>query len=344
MDGYVGQIGQEKTGCTFNYCKRMKDDDIENIYVMSGGGALFGWQFNVLCGLANAGLKPAMLGSTSTGTIGSFMFSKGLISQAHELCDEVYSTNAKAITKPGIAAISDGKIKVNWLKALTQLSFRKNRIVSLMDNAPLFETLTRLDTEHPGFPIPIFYNRVDMITGKLDECSTLVPMQQRDRIASMVASTTIPGVWPLVDGRYGDGGIREGSPLSAMFARGTKGKKKRIIVINCNDQNMTDAGDLSRIDRIIGRTAGIMMNETLINDLGRTQDRNKVAYLIDRYREQLPSEFVKELPYDYAPIYILEYKGPSGVFSFTPESLKEQRQAAREIVADFIVSLKEFIN
>lgn len=336
-----------------------ENDDTANLFVLSGGGALYAWQYNALCGLADAGLKPAMLGSTSTGTIGSFMFSKGLIQEAHDLCDEVYSTNAKAITKPGIASIQNGKIKINWLKALTQLAFNKNKIVSLMDNQPLIDTLTRIDTQHPGFGIPIFYNRIDMKTGKLDECSTLQPMEQRERIESLVASTSIPVVWPLTGGRWGDGGLREGTPLSAMFARTQPGKKYRIIVISCNDDEMKESDDLSRIDKIAVRTGSISLNETLINDLGRTQDRNKVAKAVSEHNTGLKSIFDKHkdmptellmdllslssnlnnaLPYNHAPIYLIKYKGPSSTFSFTPESLKEQRISARQTVSEFLTS------
>lgn len=335
-------------------------DETENLYVLSGGGALFAWQFGVLCELAAAGLRPSMLGSTSTGTIGAFMFSKGLIAQAHELCDEVYSTNAKALTKPGIGEIKDGKIKVNWFKALTQLAFKKNKIVSLMDNRPLIDTLTKIDTEHPGFQVPVFYNRVDMKTGKLDECSTLQPMGQQERIESFVASTAIPVVWPLTEGRWGDGGLREGTPLSAMFARTKPGKKYRIIVISCNNDEMASADDLSRIDKIAFRTGGVVLNETLVNDLGRTQDRNEVAKAvsahrsglvnwIDNYLQYLPSQGIKELqalsdslftalPHNHAPIYFIKYKGPYSTFSFTKESLAEQRINARISTSEFLKS------
>lgn len=315
-------------------------DNIETLIVLSGGGSLYGWQSTVLNGLADAGIRPSMIGSTSTGTIGAFMFSKGLIKEGYDLCDEVYSNNARAITKPGIASISNGKLKINWLKALSQLAFNKNKIVSLMDNSPLAELLTKIDTEHPGFEVPIFYNVVDMRTGSLVEYSTKVEMSQKDRIDTMVASTTIPVVWPLIGGIQGDGGIKEGTALSAMFARTQPGKKYRIIVISCNNTEMAQYEDLNRIDRIAGRTASIVLNEMLINDLGRTQDRNEVAKAIEEHRHELPAEFLRKLPYNYAPIYIIEYKGPSGTFSFTPESLKEQRESAKETVSLFLESIK----
>ncbi|TDE10820.1 patatin-like phospholipase family protein [Dyadobacter psychrotolerans] len=101
--------------------------------MLSGGGALFAWQFEVASHLIAAGFKPAMFGTTSTGTIGAFMLSKGLIKEANDLCDEVYSTDARPISKPGIGRIKNGKITINWLKAVKDVIFRKNKIVSLMD-------------------------------------------------------------------------------------------------------------------------------------------------------------------------------------------------------------------
>lgn len=340
----------------------MINDDYENLIVLSGGGAIFAWQFGVLCGLADHGIKPAMLGSTSTGTVGAFLFSKGLVQRGHDLCDLAYSQNARQITKPGIASIKDGRMRINWLKALTQLTFNRSKIVSLMDNQPLIDTLTELDRQTPGFPIQIFYNEVDMVTGKLVEHSTAYPLPSgTDRIRSMVASTSIPVVWPLIDGRFGDAGIREGTPLSAMFDRKKPGKKYRIIVISCNQQNLVDCTDLSRIDKIAARTVAISLNETLVNDLGRTQDRNEVAKAVALHRKRieavigqfyantvspvrdalamLSQQLWEDLPYAYAPIYILEYDGPSSTFSFTTKDLKEQRERARAHVDKFVSSL-----
>lgn len=341
----------------------MINDDYENLIVLSGGGAVFGYSYGVLCGLADRGINPAMLGTTSTGTVGAFLFSKGLIQQGHDLCDLAYAQNARQITKPGIASIKNGRLKINWLKALSQLTFNRNKIVSLMDNQPLIDTLTELDRQTPGFPIQIFYNEVDMITGKLVEHSTADTLPSgTDRIRSMVASTSIPVVWPLIDGRFGDAGIREGTPLSAMFDRKKPGKKYRIIVISCNQQNLVDCTDLSRIDKIAARTVAISLNETLVNDLGRTQDRNEVAKAVALHRQRidavidkfyvntispvrdaltlLSQQLWEDLPYTHAPIYILEYDGPSTTFSFTPQDLKEQRARAKAHVEKFVASLE----
>lgn len=338
----------------------MQQDDVLNLYVLSGGGAVFAYQFETLCGLADAGFKPHIIGSVSTGTIGAFMFSKGLIEEARDLCDDVYGADARVITKPGIAAIKDGKLKINWLKALTQLAFNKNKVVSLMSNQPLIDLLTEIDKEHPGFPIEIAYNYVDMITGRLVEQSTANNAHSVAYIKQMVASTSIPVVWPLVEGRLGDAGIREGTPLSAMFNRmiPNDGKKYRIIVISCNSENMTDFDDLGRIDRILARTVGISLNETFVNDLTGTRDRNRVAEAVARHREKLENlsfglpatmrtklkelsdELYEELPFVNAPIHYFEYGGTSTTFSFTWDALKEQREHARINLPHYIERIK----
>lgn len=309
-------------------------DNVENLYILSGGGARFGWQFHTLNLLSQAGYKPSMIGCTSTGTIGSFMWSKGLIQEAYDLCKDVYKNNASLITKPGIAKIKNGKLQINWLTALTQFTFNRKKIVSLMDNSPLTETLTKLSRKKPGFTIPFFFNTVSLETGKLIEYSSTEFDSEEELIKGLVASTSIPGVWPLIKSIrsttrsnkfLGDGGIVEGSPLGAMFDRMQPNKNYRIIVLNCNKVELTSTEDLNVITEIIGRTASIALNEILRNDLDMTLYRNKMAL---KYGETIGQKYI--------PIHIVEYSGIRGVFEFTEDSLNEQLITAKEDVSKFL--------
>ena len=312
------------------------NDNVENLFILSGGGARFGWQFHALNLIAKAGFTPSMIGCTSTGTIGSFMWSKGLIQEAYDLCKDVYKNDASLITKPGIAKIKNGKLQINWLTALTQLTFKRKKIKSLMDNSPLAETLTKLSKLKPGFTTQFFFNAVSLETGRLIEYSSDEFDSEEELIKGLVASTSIPGIWPLIStiksktrsAKFlGDGGIVEGSPLSAMFDRMQPGKNYRIIVLNCNKIELAVTEDLNVITEIIGRTANIALNEILRTDLEMTLYRNKMAL---KYGETIGQKYI--------PIHIIEYSGNRGVFEFTEESLKDQLETAQKDVSKFLAS------
>lgn len=361
---------------------------VEDLFVLSGGGARGKWQWEVLKILNEKGFKPAMIGGTSAGCLNAFAFAIGLIAETDQLYDEIAKNNAAQITAPGLAKLVNGQIVKNDEKIIEILKkhiggfklfkllgrrSRNNLIAgllkdfannqSIMSNEPLLDTVKGLLKKSSHFHIPLFMNMVDMRTGQAVEVSdsdfrTPDGRMDIDNLSkAVVASTTIPAIWKLIDQfritgdavvreagikgdvrmqsnagvftHLADGGLRNGSPLPQMFGRIGKDpdKKYRIWVINCNREKIDELEDLNNITQIAGRTASVALNEILIGDLDMT-----------RYRNSLAKEGITDSI--YAPINIIEYSGNQGIFSFTEKSFETQRQEAQTDVDRFLAEFE----
>ena len=333
--------------------------DIEDIFVLSGGGARGLYQFHVVQLLTELGYKPKMLIGTSAGTLNSFAIAKGLIKETYALYDVVGKTNGAPITKPLIAKITDQGLKPDkeailstLLKGINiwdapKLIFKKSReklfqqllqnasnIKSLMSNEPLIETVTKLHELKSTFDIPFFLNVVSLTTGKLVQLSPDDFDNPNELIKAVVASTTIPIIWQDIPTfktktnqyfRLADSGLRESSPLAGLFDQMRPDKYYRIWVINCNRREMVDDNELDNLLQIGGRMASIMLNELLITDLQRTIEINELAL-----------KFGDKISKRYVPINIIEYSGNRGVFDFNEASFAEQLITAKEDVSKFL--------
>ncbi|KQS33983.1 patatin-like phospholipase family protein [Dyadobacter sp. Leaf189] len=314
------------------------EDDRETVVVLSGGGARGIWQWTVLMELAKR-FKISMVCGTSAGTLNAYAFSKGLFDYTSHLYAEVYSQNAVQITKPGLAKLENGRLRpdVDTIKKvllkginvfdLPKLLFKSGQkkvldqllqnflgAPALMDNAPLFETVGKLQKLNPGFDIPCLINVVDMKTGQplsVDVAEFAGDLEKERRY--VVASTTIPILWPLVLGHLGDGGMREGTPVNAIWTRLDPNKKYRIIAVMCSKETMQDSADLSNPLKIGGQAFSIMMNEAVLNDLARLEDRNEEAR---KYGEAPGRRLV--------PLEKIIYSGYRDPLDFSHESYVEQ--------------------
>lgn len=304
------------------------EQEVETVVVCSGGGAMGWWQWCLLLLIASK-YKIAMICGCSAGSINTWAFSKGFREQMRALYKEAFYNNARNVFKPGIASLKNGKLDMNWFKALPKIIFSMKKIKSLMTNEPLLESLRKLDESKAGREIEqVWWNAVNMRTGRLVNFEPGDFNDKENELKSVVASTTIPVLLPLVDKvetksgtqvQLGDGGLREGAPLGLMWSKLDPRKRYRIIVLSCNNLSMAEREDLDNVMKVLGRVAMIFLNEGLDNDLGRTQDRNEEAR---RYGEELSGR-------TYAPIHVVEYTGKHGSFSFTPEAFDEMEITAR---------------
>lgn len=290
-----------------------------------------------------AGIKPSLLCGTSTGTLTGFLYSKGLYKEAEDLYRYCYENDAKNVFSPKLAKIKNGKIDVSWLKLILKLP-SINKTTSLLGNQPLYDSLMSLHKRFPTFHIPLFFNVVDMKSGKPVACSTSDFKTDEDLINALVASTAIPAITSMRSaGEFeflADGGLREGTPLAQAFKNMDPTKLYEIVVLSCNNpfidtvENLT----LNRLTGIAGRTIEIMLNENLLTDLDKTVDRNDLSLaiwpLIDALRLSGNTDqaqiLAAKFPFRYVPIKMVIYKGKSGVFSFTKEAFEEQRISAQE--------------
>lgn len=326
------------------------DDDVETVVVCSGGGARGLWQWTLLLLLAKR-FKISMICGCSAGTLNSYGFAKGLHEYVTNLYKEVFSMNAVQITSPGLAKLENGRFRPNVKKikeillkgvsvlSLPSLLFEKGQekfldkilnnflgAPALMDNAPLYQTVRKLHELNPGFDIPVFWNETDMKTGKgIQREPADFKGDIEAEVKSVVASTTIPILWPLVSGRYADGGLRDGTPLKQIFDKLDPNKKYRIIVLLASKEEMQDATDLSNPLKVAGQIASIMMNESTLNDLARVEDRNEEAR---KYGEAPGRRLV--------PVYKLVYGGFRDPLDFSPESYVDQIYSAHESDHQFL--------
>lgn len=323
-------------------------DDIETVVVCSGGGARGLWQWLVLMAVAKR-FKITMIAGTSAGSLNSYGFAKGLYGYITELYGRVFQENAKQITGPGLAKLEGGVLKANAdsikkvllaginVFDLPKLMFKKGQqkvldqilknflhAPALLDNAPLFQTINELQKLNPNFDIPCFTNCVDMVTGeKISREMSEFKDLDEERM-HLVASTTIPLVWPLVGGRLADGGLREGTPLRQIFDKLDPKKNYRVIVISCNREGMEVQEDLSNPLKIAGRMVDIMMNESTLNDVSGAIEKNEEA---KKYGEALGRMYV--------PMHFIHYSGYRGPLDFSPEAYSDHLEVAERDVLSF---------
>lgn len=327
-------------------------DDIETVVVCSGGGARGLWQWVVLMAIAKR-FKISMIAGTSAGSLNSYGFAKGLWEYITNLYYKVFQENAKQITGPGLGKLEGGKLKANAdsikkvllaginVLDLPKLLFKKGKqevldqilknflhAPALLDNAPLFQTIKELQDLNPGFDIPCFTNCVDMVTGeKISKEMSEFKDLDEERL-HVVASTTIPLVWPLVGGRYADGGLREGTPLRQIFDRLDPNKKYRVIVISCNKEGMEVQDDLSNPLKIGGRMVDIMMNESTLNDVSGAKEKNEEA---KKYGDAIGRKWV--------PMYFINYSGNRGPLDFSPDAYTDHIDTGQKDVGKFFAQI-----
>lgn len=302
------------------------------VAVCSGGGANGFWEWCFLNFLRLHGITFEMICGTSTGTLVAYLYSKGLYALGDMLFEKTYHSNASNIFAPGICKLKNGKLVFNF-KSIFQIG-RQFKAPYLLDNKPLYDLLLSIEKEHPEYKIPFFWNTVSMQTGKVIRSTVSDFDTPEDRIKSIVASTAIPGVFPLQDmiksifgfqRHVGDGGMRDGLPINQMVDMMDPEKDYEMTVLSINKVEMASTDSLAGFFQRIGRALFIMFNEILDGDLERTRDRNKVARL-----------YGEKPGYKNIPLKHVEYDGSRGVFEFTPEAYEDHIAVAGKGVLSYM--------
>lgn len=338
------------------------DDDVETIVVCSGGGSRGLWQWLLLLLIATR-FKISKICGTSAGAINAVAFGKGHFAQQYATMfyKRVFAEDAAPITGPGLAEIKNGKLKFNlanikkyllkginlWdtFKLVTEKGQRKlidqllQNVLSaptLLDNAPLYERIRDLQEINPGYEIDTFWNRVNMRTGELEEFGSDKPQDSEDEVDSIVASTTIPLLWPLVKNKFADGGLREGTPLAQIFEKIKEerkvnpSKKYRIIILECSKDTMPEDTSLDNPIDVVSQMISIQMNESRRNDKKQLIDKNKEA--LDAIAAGIPTSLV---PVD---IYHLTYPGTKSSLDFSQEAEADFTKYAHDVWETFITA------
>lgn len=333
-------------------------NNVTDVGTFSGGGANGIWSWSVAMELKSRGYEMEMVGGSSTGCIVAFLYAKEFYEEADKLYRLTYEQGSRNIFEPGIAAIKKGKIDINWLKAIPAV-FRIKKVKSLMTNKGLYETFLKLEKMKPGFAKPMFFNTTSLAAGKGYQHSSEDFKGNPEALAmALTASTSMPGILPWWDVNgfktLVDGGTTDGLPFSQMFARMEPGRDYQFWNIMCNPIDLLPANELTNAAQILGRSAIVMLNKSMVSELNRTNDKNNVAKVIwpateeiDKIALELQGEergkllaisdtLRKFLGYRYMPIHNLIYSGNRGVFEFTMESYEDQIQTAKRDVEAFL--------
>lgn len=326
--------------------------------VFSGGGANGYWEWRYANQLRKNGLPLDICAGTSTGAIMAFLYSKGIsaLGKIEPLLAEAYATDGRSIFKPGIAKIKNGKIDINWFKLITKLPSLK-KISSLMDNTPLYEKLLLIDREFPG-GIPCYVNVFSLKTGRKVSLSIYEDFDTpEERCKAITASATIPVVFAPYNSLRGisaqwgflvDGGVSDGLPTDLIWEKINKADPWEILVFQINKNELMETEDLDNIVKVLGRTAGSMMLEILNGDKRGTEFRNEIASKVWPVIEALEgmglvglAQQLREVAaFKAVPISTILYPGTTGVFEFTPQSMKIQDDYARSGSAAYLESRK----
>ncbi|CAG5072889.1 hypothetical protein DYBT9623_04428 [Dyadobacter sp. CECT 9623] len=341
------------------------EDKTETIVVCSGGGSRGLWQWVLLLLIASR-FRISMICGTSAGALNAYGFGKGAAAQQYvsENYKKVFAENALPITLPGLAEIQNGKLTFSlvnikkyllkginlWdtFKLVTEKGQRnlikqllKNVLSApaLLNNAPLYDRIRDLQAINPGWTIPTYWNRVDMKTGSLDECGWDTGLAPAEEVASVVASTTIPLLWPLVADRWADGGLREGTPLAQIIEKVkaavqlNPSRRFRIILLECTKDEMPEDALLANPIDVISQMVSIQMNESR---------RNDTKWIIEKNQEAL-NAIAAGLPTDLVPfeLYRLRYPGAKSSLDFSKEAEADFTKSAHEVFETFIKDFDE---
>jgi predicted acylesterase/phospholipase RssA len=215
----------------------------------------------------------------------------------------------KIFSKKGKRKLVDEILTDNLRPIIKQILDNVLSAPTLLDNAPLYDRITEIQESHPTWVTPAFWNRVNMVTGELEEFGWDTDQSLIDEMKSVVSSSTIPLLWPMVDGKYGDGGLREGTPLDQIFRRLDPAKKYRIIMIECSSDEMSEKTTLNNPIHVASRILDVMMNESRRNDVKAIWDKNQEA-----------REKGEALGRRYVPIYRIVCSATYDSLDFSPEA------------------------
>lgn len=331
---------------------------IKRAGVFSGGGANGYWEWRYANELRENGITLDLCAGTSTGAIMAFLYSKGkaALPAIEPMLAEAYNTDARSIFKPGIAKIKNGKIDINWFKLITKLPSYK-KITSLMDNTPLYEKLLLIDKEFPGGS-PCFVNVFSLKTGRKVSLSIYEDFDTpEERCKAIAASATIPVIFPPYNSLRGisaqwgflvDGGVTDGLPTDFVWEKIDRKDPWEILVFQINKNELMETEDLDNVVKVLGRTASSMMLEILNGDKAGTQLRSEIATAVWPVIEALENmnliglaqQLRAVVPFKAVPLETILYPGTTGVFEFTPQSMKIQDDYARSGVASYLESRK----
>lgn len=234
---------------------------MKTILVLSGGAAKGSIQFGFIKYLYEQGLRPDAVYGTSVGSLNACGLSYVGIDGTERMWGKVKT-------------ISD-VFKVNWfgpLKRIIGFFFKSVKWSGIYNSKPLRKLVEQTIAEGQIPKIPAYACMVSLRTGEIK----YVMAGEEGYLDAVIASTSVPVVSDLV-GEWGDGGVREQSPLKKAIDDGAD----KIVVVLCNPyRENPPEGECGQIEQNLIRTTDILAHETFKNDIDNCIWYNRYCNLI----------------------------------------------------------------
>ena len=284
---------------------------MKNLIVLSGGGFKASYQVGVLQRLQALGIIFDCIMGTSGGALNGVLAASHRINDLEEIWNDIAKKGVSGVFESDLLDLSTMKLDFKKLikyiipfigfKLLTSkgreefktvLKTKLNSIEYLATSNGLESILTKV-VNKDEVKVPFYFNFNDLITGKEIITSKSNYIHNKDYINGIVASASIPLILKpkkvftknAVYSKCVDGGISSNALISEAI-RYIKADNDptnwRLIVVNCNSQNLEKITSFNGIIPIFERVVlGIMLNTlnkkevnmvTTINNLARSSN------------------------------------------------------------------------
>lgn len=280
--------------------------------VLSGGGAKGAFQAAVeKYAREKRGYEWTAVAGVSVGALNAVMIAMGKQERLWEIWNTI--TNDKVYRGRG-----------NWWGIAKAVIFKK---LSIYSNEPLWEMIER-DVQSEDISLTLRIGIVSLADGRY------YPVDQSDPEfkKKVLASTSIPVVFPPVDEDLVDGGVRNISPIADVL----KSEPDEVIIVNCSDPGyIAAAGRPESVVDVARRTIDILTNEVFKNDLNEILKINRLVRQANENGFELFNDEGK--PYSYFDVKIIQPDEPLGeTLDFSREAIENRIshgfKKAREIL------------
>jgi len=299
--------------------------------VCAGGGAKGIFQAEVIRQLVENGVTFDIVSGISAGTLNATQVAIG---ETDSIVDLWKSVDKKTLFGGGFNP---------WRIFLMLLGIKE----SIFDHDGIYEILEReydpVKTEIPLIVGTVDYHNTEYVEFKVEPNTLFDDNKVKDIFRTIVASTSIPFLFPPVSDialncnhDFGDGGMRNLTPLSPMITRGVD----EIVVITNTPRHMaTCLNKLSNPIDYMKRGLNIVMNEMLREDIDN-------AVRVNRFLKTIQNHCPEHMPvspsgrrYTHVDISLIEPRWDLGdILDFHPNTQQKRIEEA-EIVCQKVLPL-----
>lgn len=252
--------------------------------VLSGGGSKGAFQAGALAYLYEKEYTYDSVYGVSVGALNGYMVASNNFHLMAEIWQNI--SNNQVYTPPSFMSY----VKLIW------------GAKGLYSNEPLRELL-KAYVALKDLSVPFYAGFVDLadkgwVLSKINDLIT-----DSAAVNHILASTTMPIIWPPVNGDWVDGGVRNVVPL----ADAAKADVEEIVFISCSPVANIDRPDVAdgtkNIIDVIKKTLSVMVDEISTNDVDNTLRINELVKQADEQGLMLLKK--DGTPYKYINIKVI---------------------------------------